>query len=232
MATQITDEEDKLRRRARRRLIGAVTLTLVVIIVLPMVLDSEPKPAGQNIELTIPDKDKVGEFVPKMALPAVSAPTAATPVLPAVAPVADMQPVSAAAAAAAQAEQQAKPAQSKEQSQPGAKPGANSAAKPEPKPDTSSETKADAKPAVKPASKESGASKSGFVVQIGAFSKAATAESWRKKLSKRGFRVYTEHVDDKVRVRVGPYPTREAAEKPRHKLEAEGLHPNIVELHE
>jgi cell division protein FtsN len=33
-----------------------------------------------------------------------------------------------------------------------------------------------------------------------------------------------------VRVRIGSYPTREAAEKIRHKLEAQGLHPNVVNL--
>ena len=162
----------------------------------------------------------------------MSAPTAATPVLPAVASGRSAAGVSRGCRCGS-AEQPAKPAQSKEPSQPGAKPGPKPARhKPEPKPGTSSETKADAKPETKPTSKEHGAPKSGFVVQIGAFSKAETAENWRKKLSKRGFRVYTEHVDDKVRVRVGPYPTREAAEKSRRKLEAEGLHPNIVELHE
>ena len=64
MAKRITDEEQNLRRKARRRLIGAVALTLIVVVVLPMVLDSEPKPTGRDIELRIPDQDKVGEFIP------------------------------------------------------------------------------------------------------------------------------------------------------------------------
>jgi DedD protein len=64
MAKRITDDEQNLRRKARRRLIGAMALTLVVVVVLPMVLDSEPKPAGRDIELRIPDQDKVGEFIP------------------------------------------------------------------------------------------------------------------------------------------------------------------------
>ena len=67
MAKQLTDDEQNLRRKARRRLIGAVALSLAVVVILPMVLDSEPKPAGQDIELSIPAPDKVGEFVPGVA---------------------------------------------------------------------------------------------------------------------------------------------------------------------
>ena len=72
MAKQITDDEDRLKRQARRRLIGAVALTTAIVVVLPMVLDNEPKPVGQDIELRIPNKDKVGAFVPKMDLPYTS----------------------------------------------------------------------------------------------------------------------------------------------------------------
>ncbi|MEO6422832.1 MAG: hypothetical protein ABIR84_09190, partial [Candidatus Nitrotoga sp.] len=71
MAKQHMDDEVSLKRQARRRLIGAVALVIVIVVLLPMVLDSEPKLAGQNIELRIPDKDKVGEFMPKMGMPSV-----------------------------------------------------------------------------------------------------------------------------------------------------------------
>ena len=67
MAKQLTDDELNLRRKARRRLIGAVSLTLAVVVILPMVLDREPKPTGQDIELRIPAPDKVSEFVPGVA---------------------------------------------------------------------------------------------------------------------------------------------------------------------
>lgn len=72
MAKQLTDDEQNLRRKARRRLIGAVALTLAVVVILPMVLDSEPKPAVQDIELRIPAPDKVGEFVPGVAVSEVA----------------------------------------------------------------------------------------------------------------------------------------------------------------
>ncbi|HUW75100.1 MAG TPA: SPOR domain-containing protein [Gallionella sp.] len=77
MAKQQTEDELNLRRKARRRLIGAIALTLAVVVILPMVLDREPKSTGSNINLSIPDPDKVGEFVPRVAIPEVQ-PSAAS----------------------------------------------------------------------------------------------------------------------------------------------------------
>jgi DedD protein len=46
------------KKRARRRLVGAVALVLAVVIGLPMILDSEPKPLADDIAIQIPSKDK------------------------------------------------------------------------------------------------------------------------------------------------------------------------------
>ncbi|MES2103706.1 MAG: SPOR domain-containing protein [Pseudomonadota bacterium] len=46
------------KKRARRRLIGAVALVLAAVIGLPMILDSEPKPLADDINIQIPSKDK------------------------------------------------------------------------------------------------------------------------------------------------------------------------------
>lgn len=46
------------KKRARRRLIGALALVLAAIIGLPMLLDSEPKPLADDIHIQIPSKDK------------------------------------------------------------------------------------------------------------------------------------------------------------------------------
>jgi DedD protein len=59
------------KKRARRRLVGAIALALAAAVGLPMLLDSEPKPLAGDIAIQIPPKDKVG------ALPAPSAPSAA-----------------------------------------------------------------------------------------------------------------------------------------------------------
>ena len=63
---------DIVRVRARRRLIGAAALLLTVAIVVPMVLDPEPKPASDNIAIDIPSEKT--PFTPRLALPPVPAP--------------------------------------------------------------------------------------------------------------------------------------------------------------
>ena len=64
MARPISDEELQLKKRARRRLVGAIVLVTAVAVILPMVLDSEPKPVSQNVDIQIPPPD-AGEFKPK-----------------------------------------------------------------------------------------------------------------------------------------------------------------------
>lgn len=204
MAKQLTDDEASLKRKARRRLIGAVALTTAIVVLLPMLLDSEPRPVGQDIELRIPDKDKVGEFVPKIGLSPASAPAAT---LPAATPA--PAPVIADTAIAASKAPESKPASTPK------------------KLDATAPEQASAKPEPKPAEQAQAEPQQSFVVQIGAFTKAESAHYLQKKLSKEGFKVYTEKAGDKTRVRAGPYATREAADTVRHKLEAQGLHPVV-----
>src|SRR5471030_1811008 len=65
------------KKRARRRLVGAIALALGVAIGLPMVLDSEPKPLASDIEIKIPAKDKPAEAAPAPTpAPAAAAPVA------------------------------------------------------------------------------------------------------------------------------------------------------------
>lgn len=66
MARPISDEELELKKRARRRLVGAIVLVTAVAVILPMVLDSEPKPVSQNVDIQIPSPD-ASEFKPKGA---------------------------------------------------------------------------------------------------------------------------------------------------------------------
>jgi DedD protein len=65
MAQQQQDV-DTLKRRGRRRLVGAVALVLLAVIVLPMVFDPEPRP-GPAVSVRIPGEDDA-PFKPK-ALP-------------------------------------------------------------------------------------------------------------------------------------------------------------------
>ncbi|MDQ1834495.1 SPOR domain-containing protein [Massilia scottii] len=61
------------KKRARRRLVGAVALALGVAVGLPMVLDSEPKPLAGDIDIRIPSKDKVAPQAQPRAVAAADA---------------------------------------------------------------------------------------------------------------------------------------------------------------
>lgn len=54
-----------LKRRGRRRLVGAIALVLASVIVLPMVFDSEPKGSAPPVSVRIPGEDDAG-FTPKV----------------------------------------------------------------------------------------------------------------------------------------------------------------------
>src|SRR4051812_18878578 len=64
MAEQQQDV-DTLKRRGRRRLVGAVALVLLAVIVLPMVFDPEPRRSAPPVSVRIPGEDD-GAFKPKL----------------------------------------------------------------------------------------------------------------------------------------------------------------------
>jgi len=65
MARTISDEQLQLKKRARRRLIGAITLVTLMVVLLPMLLDGEPKPVSQDINIQIPAQNG-GSFVSRV----------------------------------------------------------------------------------------------------------------------------------------------------------------------
>ena len=67
MAEQQQDV-DTLKRRGRRRLVGAVALVLLAVIVLPMVFDPEPRPPAPPVSVRIPGEDEA-PFKPKAVAP-------------------------------------------------------------------------------------------------------------------------------------------------------------------
>lgn len=65
---------ETLKRRGRRRLVGAVALVLAAVIVLPMVFDAEPKQDAPSVSVRIPGEGESG-FAPRLPpKPAVAAP--------------------------------------------------------------------------------------------------------------------------------------------------------------
>ena len=77
MAEEQQDVET-LKRRGRRRLVGAVALVLAAVIVLPMVFDPEPKSTQTPVTVRIPAENEAPPFAPKAApkaAPATQLPT-------------------------------------------------------------------------------------------------------------------------------------------------------------
>ncbi|MDD4979282.1 MAG: SPOR domain-containing protein [Gallionella sp.] len=228
MAKQYTEEELNLRRKLRRRLIGAAALTLAVVVILPMVLDSEPKSNGGDIELRIPAADKVGDFVPGKATEEVydnpaSAVSAASPdetISPVAVQATPSLPITVAAPASATVV-------ATEKSSPVV---AQAAPAPIKKIEPAKTVASSAKNTVvaKPAPTKATATEDSFVAQVGAYSSADTAKRELAQLKAWGFKAYTEKSGNTIRVRVGPYPEREKAEKVRVLLEKHGLHPVVT----
>lgn len=186
MAKAISDEELHLKKRARRRLVGAIALVLLVVVFLPMFLDSEPKPLNQDIAITIPP------------LPGADSRS---------------QPATAPSAAVAPANTDI----------PHAKTEITPPPRPAPAPVAVPKAETP-KPEPKPAQVQQAAADQDYVVQLGAFSNAANARALQRKLQENKFKAYTEVMRssgaERTRVRVGPYDSREAAEKARQRMRA------------
>jgi DedD protein len=210
-----------LRARARHRLIGAAALLLAVAIVVPMVLDPEPKPVPENIPIDIPSERT--PFTPRLSLPPVPAVDAA------VAPPPDQPPAAASAKAESKAEANAE-TRVEPQKAP-AKPEAGSEVRTdEPRAAKAEEPRKVAEAAPLPASAKNGK----FVVQAAAPASEKAARELAERLKKAGFTTYTEKVETKegtrYRVRVGPYATRDDADKARSRLKSQGVSGNLVTL--
>jgi DedD protein len=212
MARTISDEELQLRRRARRRLIGAIVLVVAIVVVLPMVLDSEPRPSGQTVSVQIPSSDSgafASKVVPLPATPESKAGPGQTPAAPAV--------EDAKSIVATPAVPPPPPAAAKETLQENPK----EAVKQTPKP---AADKLRARPVAKPDGK--------YVVQVIALADAGKAKQMQEKIAAAGIKSYTEVVKtskgDVTRVRAGPFATRGTAEKAREQLKTLGMNGNII----
>lgn len=75
--TESSDPQLQLKKRARRRLVGAVAFAGFAAVILPMVMDEEPKQQAQNVEIRIPGQDQL-PFKPA-ELAARAGPTPAVP---------------------------------------------------------------------------------------------------------------------------------------------------------
>jgi len=222
MAEQDTTPDDlQLKKRARRRLVGAAALALFAVIVLPMVMDREPRPLSQDIQVRIPSQDSTG-FASKL-LPGKPA---ATPM-----PAPEPKPLEQKAEVQAKSEAvpaapTAVPAPAKPAAQASVTPPAKPAEKPpvqDKKPEAAEKsapkTAADAKPETDSVGQ--------WVIQLGAYKEAGKVKNLMSKLKGINVPAYTEKIETPqgslTRVRAGPFASQEAAEKSRGRLKIIGV---------
>jgi DedD protein len=260
------------KKRARRRLVGAVALVLAAVIGLPMILDSEPKPVADDIAIDIPSKDRRAQSgVVRSAPP----PVASTEKLPpgagldkdeeVIDPASLPAPADTGPSTAARSEmpQLVKPEPKPRPEAKGeAKPESPRPAKPEAKPETRLERKAEtahakleartaphstekadelnraraileARAEPKPEPKGEPEKKSGrFVVQVAALATQDKVDELQGRLKSAGIASFTQKVStdsgSRTRVRVGPFSSREEADRVRAKLSRLGLAGTLV----
>ena len=225
------DQELSLKKRARRRLVGAVGLVLLMVGVLPMVLqDRASLTPSAAIKITMAGVD--AGVVEPIAAPA---PLAAPP-MPAVSPLAEPVPATAETTPVAVNDTAASavPTQNKITE----KPAEIAVEKPleakllEPKPvDVKSQLAAP--PLVK--SEDAAAaepSELSFAIQIGLYSSMASVNEMEGKLKQAGYQATIKKVNtdkgEKIRLRTGNYHTRQLAAQAMLKLQTLNMQGMVV----
>ncbi|MCL2829294.1 MAG: SPOR domain-containing protein [Betaproteobacteria bacterium] len=247
MLPEHRDESDTsllFAKRARRRLIGAVALVLLAAIVLPMVMDRTPRQNEVEVQIHIPGQNEAPPFNPPLAPPPEEKPAVAPAVPVPAAPHPEASPPAPSTPAVT-----LKPARiEKPEEKPDNKPAASvpqhaqqtQGAKPQ-QPPTPEEAKRQEAEARRAAAILSGASPNAaggsssvsppsagqYVIQIGAFSNQANLKQTQNKLGSIGIKTYTEALSlpkgSVTRLRAGPFPSHEAAEKALRKMKDIGI---------
>jgi DedD protein len=246
------DPSSPAKRRARHRLIGAMALSLVAAVIVPMLLSPEPTRGGSDAAIIVQGR----ELPPPAATAPTQAPALVSPgsardtsspsetastLKPTATPAArdsaaQLEPDRGAGSLApAPADGPMRLEAPRAELRPESKPESRPVAKPEPRPEAKSEAKAEAKTEAKAESKSRDARADApgkFLVQVGTFSQTASAQTALDRVKSAGMKGYSEAIrterGERIRVRVGPFNTREAAEQARARLKTAGLEAVIV----
>jgi len=226
-----------IRKRARHRLMGSVILVLGAVVGLPLLFDSQPRPVAIDTPIVIPDRNQVAPLTSPSAIVKPAAPSKEV--------VLDAPDTTAGAPAKSTVANTAALDPNEEVVTKDPKIVAKSDVRPDVKPDTKPELNPEAKPDTKEAAKAKAlldgkdAPKSAdapvrSVVQVGAFADLAKAREVRTKLESAGIKTYTQDVETKdgkrTRVRVGPFATKEEADKAAEKIRKLNLQATVLKL--
>lgn len=204
----IDEQEIQFRKRARRRLVGAIALVLLMVTVLPMVLDDRSANLPQQeIEISIPSQDD-DEFT-----------SSVTPYNP--------EPETA---VQAETLPETTPQDALATETPAVAEADTATAAKTPAPVVDNKSTPASKPIpVQPTAKSSSPT---YSVQIGVFSDAANVRQLEGKLKAQGLQPSTEKLQtaqgEKIRLRVGPFASRELAEEAMGKIKAASLSGMII----
>lgn len=203
------------KQRARRRLIGATALVLAAIIGLPMIFDADPnKPLADDVETQIPDKlaPAPENLKPQLGPQSVTQKLVESPAT--VQPLAPPQPASEVKAAP-------EPAKT-------VKPRAEDSDKPVP--NKTAESKA---PAEEDKSQNKEKARK-YLLQVAAVNTKTKADDLKSRLKESGIKAYSEKVStkdgDRFRVRVGPFASRDEAEKMQARVKKMGLSGSVQSM--
>jgi DedD protein len=250
------------KKRARRRLIGAVALVLAAVIGLPMILDSEPKPLADDIAIQIPSKDKLlppplnarpgnppaasriaasASLDPKEEVIAPPAPDAMQAGTKMTQPILEAAAVSPANDEAAKEDKPVvKPAKPAKETKAVTADKTDHTALASAKPDIKTKTveknddAARARALLEGKSDPLAAEKkpAKFVIQVAALATKEKIDELQGKLKSAGIKSYTQKVatasGDRTRIRVGPFASKEDAEKMRARIVKLGLNGTLV----
>jgi DedD protein len=238
------------KKRARHRLIGAIALCLLAAIVVPLLLESEPSRPPNDVAIVIPSRD-----TPLPARAATSPDAKAGDPKAGDAKGAESKGTDAKGAGAVVARgtidatpsgeagsKDPKAAAMKDAAKADAKADPKSGGKGDPKADAKADPKAAAKAEPRPdeigaladaaAAKARGETMGRYLLQVGAFGGEAGAAAAVERVQATGLRAFTEKVKtergERVRVRVGPFPSRETAEQARGRLKAAGIEAAVI----
>lgn len=230
------------KKRARRRLVGAIALVLAVVIGLPMILDPEPKPLSGDINIQIPSRDTPASVPAPVAVDRQEKTT--EPEAPVAAPVPQPeQPVKTPTAQIAPATPEPKPAVTKPAEHKLETPAHDkSHTTPPAAVDKSAADKAadaararailEGKAQSQPQPQHQPKSAGKVAIQVAALASQDKVNELQKKLQAAGLKSYTEKVSTSagsvIRVRVGPFANEAEAEKARAKLTKAGLSGKLV----
>jgi DedD protein len=237
MAETPQDPSLPQKKRARRRLVGAAVLCLGLAAGLPFLFDAEPKKNSKNL-------DDVKVSVTKPTTPTVVTPEISSPVV-VPAPVVPSKEETSKDAPKDEPKYEPKPeAKLEPKSEPKSEPKVEAkveAKKPAPsttvsdliaKSDKPKETTKAEKTSPTPADKSRPDKPAKYLVQIGAFGSATGAQEQVKRAAAIGLKAFTEDVDTnsgkRIRVRVGPFSSKDGADQAREKLKAAGIDSALI----